>query len=237
MSFRPQPGDHFYKIVLRHGGAASGRSIHAAPDVKKDGATRSRHRRIGIVPDLDQPVIGKISRAHFFVSVIVRRIFRINHDVAIIIGRPRIIAPNVCIGDLMIRIVAAGRQVRVVSKNLSDLENSRGCPAVSFFFVKAWLALTEIPVPHARPFLPNNTGNGPPTIFQSPPRGRSTNRNSPRIEFHVGAIPSISCVQSSGMPSAKALMPRSTNKQITNLHKGGPDRSVMIDIVCKSKPL
>ena len=85
------------------------------------------------MPDLDQPVIGKISRAHFFMGVIVRRILRINYDVAIIIRRTRIIAPNVCVGDLMIRIVAAGRQVRVVSKDLSDLENSRGRPAVSFF--------------------------------------------------------------------------------------------------------
>ena len=86
MSLRSQPGNHFHEVILRHGGAAGGRSIHAAPDVKKDGATRSGHRRIGIVPDLDQPVIGKISRAHFFVSVIVRRILRINYDVAIVIA-------------------------------------------------------------------------------------------------------------------------------------------------------
>ncbi|KAG0505391.1 MAG: hypothetical protein Udaeo_12750 [Candidatus Udaeobacter sp.] len=105
--------------------------------MKKDGATRSGHRRIGIVSDLDQPVIGKIAGAHFFVSVIVRRILRINYDVAIVIWRPRIIAPNVCVGDLMIRIVGARRQVRVISKNPSDLENSRGRPAVPFFFAKA----------------------------------------------------------------------------------------------------
>jgi hypothetical protein len=42
----------------------------------------------------------------------------------------------------MIRKVAAWRQVRVVSKDLSDLEDSRGRPAVSFFFAKAWLVLT-----------------------------------------------------------------------------------------------
>jgi len=142
MSLRSEPGNHFHEVILRHGGAAGGRSIHAAPDVKKDGATRSRHRRIGIVPDLDQPVIGKISRTHFFVTVIVRRILRINYDVAIIIGGPWIIAPNVCVGNLMIRKVATGRQVGVVSEDLSDLENSGGRPAVSFFFAKAWLVLT-----------------------------------------------------------------------------------------------
>ena len=85
MSVRSQPGDHFYKIVLRHGRATGRRSIHAAPDVKKDGATRSGHGRIRIVSDLDQPVIGKIARAHFFVTVIVGRILRINYDVSIVI--------------------------------------------------------------------------------------------------------------------------------------------------------
>ncbi len=89
------------------------------------------------MPDLDQPVIGKISGTHFFMGVIVRRILRINYDVAIVIWRTRIIAPNVCVGDLMIRIVAAGRQARVVPEHLSDFENSRGRPAVSFFFAKA----------------------------------------------------------------------------------------------------
>ena len=142
MSLRSQPGNYFYKVVLRHGRATGRSPIDATPDVKKDSATRSGHRRIGIVSDLDQPVIGKISRTHFFVAVIVRRILRINYDVAIIVGRPRIIAPNICVSDLMIRIVAASRQVCVVSKDLSDLENSRGRAAVSFFFAKAWLVLS-----------------------------------------------------------------------------------------------
>jgi hypothetical protein len=62
--------------------------------------------------------------------------------------------------------------------------------------------------------LPNNAGNGPATTFQSPPRGRSNNRNSPRIEFHVGAIPRMSCVQSSGRPSAQALVVSQLSKRI-----------------------
>lgn len=85
MSIRSQPGNHFYQVVLRHRGATGRSSVDAAPDVKKDGATCSGHRRIGIVPDLDQPVIRKITRAHFFVAVIVRRIFGIYDDVAIVI--------------------------------------------------------------------------------------------------------------------------------------------------------
>ena len=142
MSLCSQPGDYFYKVVLRHGCATGRRSVDAAADVKKDRATRSGHRRIGIVSNLDQPVIGEIARAHFFVSVIVRRVFRINYDVAIVIRRSRIVAPNVCVGDLIIRVVGAGREVCLVSKDLSNLENSRGRAAVSFFFAKAWLVLT-----------------------------------------------------------------------------------------------
>src|SRR4029078_1861918 len=82
-------------------------------------------------------------RRDFCMVVIVRLILLIDYDVAIIIRRPRIIAPNVCVGDLMIRIVAAGRQVCVVPKDLSDLENSRGRTTVSFSFAKAWLVLTQ----------------------------------------------------------------------------------------------
>ena len=92
--------------------------------------------------DLDQPVIGEIARAHFFVTVIVRRILRINYNVTIVIRRTWIIAPNVCAGDLTIWIVATGWQMRLVAKDFSDRENSRGRAAVSFFFAKAWLVLS-----------------------------------------------------------------------------------------------
>ena len=142
MSFGSQPGNHFHEVILRHGGAAGCRSVHTAPDVKKDGAARSGHWRIRIVPDVDQPMIGKISGPHFFVTVIVRWILRINYDVSIVIWRSRIIAPNVCVGNLVIRIIAAGRQVRVVPEHLTNLENSRGRATVSFSFAKTWLVLS-----------------------------------------------------------------------------------------------
>src|SRR4030095_9426694 len=142
MPVRSQPGDHFYQIILRHRCATGRRPVDAAPDMKKDGASFSGHRRIGIVPDLDQPVIGEIARAHFFVTVIVGRILRINYNVTIVIRRTRIIAPNVCVGDLMIWIVATRWQVCVLPKDLSDRENSRGRTTVSFSFAKTWLVLS-----------------------------------------------------------------------------------------------
>src|SRR5437763_563127 len=90
--------------------------------------------------------------------VIVRRIFRINHDVAIVVGRSRIITPNVCIGDLMIRIVGAGRQLCVISEDLPDRENSCGCTTVSLFFVQPWLVLTCDPCSPRKTILAEQYG-------------------------------------------------------------------------------
>src|SRR5437588_10213145 len=63
----------------------------------------------------------------------------------IIVGRSRIIAPDVCLSYLMVRIVAARRQVRFVSEDFANLEYSRRRTAVSLFFTKAWLVLPGEP--------------------------------------------------------------------------------------------
>jgi hypothetical protein len=63
-----------------------------------------------------------------------------------------------------------------------------------------------MPLPHAIPLLPNNTGTGGVTAVQDPPRERSNNCNLPRIEFQSGATPTMSCEQSAGTPSACALL-------------------------------
>src|SRR5438477_9305317 len=90
--------------------------------------------------------------------VIVRRIFRINYDVAIVVGRSRIIAPNVCIGHLMIRILRAVRQLCVVSEDLSDREYSCGCTTVSLFFVQPWLVLNCDPCSPRKAILAEQYG-------------------------------------------------------------------------------
>ena len=91
--------------------------------------------------NLHQPMISEIAGPHFFVAVIVGRILGIDHDVAIVIGRARIIAPNVGFRDLVIGIFAAGRQLRFVTKNFSDGKNPGGSAAVSFLFVQSLLIL------------------------------------------------------------------------------------------------
>ena len=93
------------------------------------------------MPDLNQPLVSEVTRAHFFVSVIIRRIFRINQDMPIVVRRTRVIAPNVRFSDLMIRIIRSSRQVRIVSENLSDLENSRRRAAISLLLSKTRLVL------------------------------------------------------------------------------------------------
>src|SRR5437588_2915386 len=74
-------------------------------------------------------------------GVIVGLIFRIDHNMAIVIRRARVIAPNVCLGDLMIRIVASVREMRIVSEDLSDFEDSSRCAAISLFLSKTRLVL------------------------------------------------------------------------------------------------
>ena len=86
MASRSQPGDDFYEIGFGHRRAAGGGMIYAAPNMKENRTACARHRRVGVVPDLNKPVIRKIAGTHFFVSVIVWRIFRIDNDVAIVIG-------------------------------------------------------------------------------------------------------------------------------------------------------
>src|SRR5690349_2683403 len=99
--------------------------------MKKNCAPRAGHWRIGIMPDLDEPLICEIARAHFFMSVVVRRILRIDHDMAIVIRRERVVAPNVCLTDLMIWIVSASGQVGIVPEDLSNFEDAGRRAAVS----------------------------------------------------------------------------------------------------------
>src|SRR5438552_15278968 len=142
-----QPCDQLHEIWLCHRRTARGRPINAAPNMKKNRAACAGYWRIGVVSDLDEPMIRKITRAHFFVRVIVRRILGINYNMAIVIRRPRVIAPHVCFGYLVIRVVGSRRQVRFVSENFADLEYSGRRPPVSLFFSKARLVLPGEPCP------------------------------------------------------------------------------------------
>src|SRR5437899_11323907 len=141
MTRRAQPFDQPNKIGFGHGRAAGRRPVQTAPDVKKNRTACARHRRIGIMPDLNEPAISKIARAHFFMRVVVGWIFRVNDNVPIVMWRARVVAPNVRFGHLMIWIIRAWRQVCVVTENLADLENTRRRATVALLFVKTGLVL------------------------------------------------------------------------------------------------
>src|SRR5438046_10701465 len=97
-----QPCDQLHEIWLCHRRTARGRPINTAPNMKKNRAACAGYRRIGVVSDLDEPMIRKITRAHFFVRVIVRRILGINYNMAIVIRLPRTLPPDVSLGSLLV---------------------------------------------------------------------------------------------------------------------------------------
>ena len=100
------------------------------------------------MPDLNQPLISKISRAHFFVAVIVWRIVWINDDMPIVVGRSRIVTPYIGFGYLMVGVIAPRGQMRVVSKDLTDLEDASRRSSVTLLFLKSRFILTsESPAP------------------------------------------------------------------------------------------
>ena len=154
MPLRPQPTYQPYEVCFRHRRAPSGRSVNAAPNMEKNRAARARDWRIGIVSNLDQPVIRKIARSHFFVGVIIRRVLRINHDMSVVMGRPGVVTPHVCFGHLMIWIIGATGQLRFISKNLADFENSRGRSSIALFFSKSGLVLSGEPCSPGNPIFP-----------------------------------------------------------------------------------
>ena len=141
MPLRPQPSYQLYEVYFGHSRATSRGPIQTAPNMEENRAADSGNRWIGIVPDFNEPVIGKIARAHFFVRVIVRRILGINYDMTIVIRRPGVIAPHVCFGHLVVRVIGPRGQIRIVTKNFADLENSRGRSSIAFFLSKSWLVL------------------------------------------------------------------------------------------------
>jgi hypothetical protein len=78
-------------------------------------------------------------------AIIVGRITRIDHDMPVVIGRTRIVAPDISVGHLMKWIICSRRQRRIVGKNLADLKNASGCPTITLVFSQTRLVLTGDP--------------------------------------------------------------------------------------------
>ena len=63
----------------------------------------------------------------------------------VVIGRTRIVAPDISVGHLMKWIICSRRQRRIVGKNLADLKNASGCPTITLVFSQTRLVLTGDP--------------------------------------------------------------------------------------------
>src|SRR4051812_27317894 len=98
-----QPRNRFHQLRLGHCPAAGRRPVFAAANMEKNRAAGAWNWRIGVVSNVDEPMISEIARAHFFVAVIVRRIFWIDYYMPVVIRRTRIIAPDVSLGYVMER--------------------------------------------------------------------------------------------------------------------------------------
>ena len=85
MPRRAQPSDDSHEVWLRHGCATRRRAIHSAANMKKNSAACTGDWRVGIMPDLDEPVIREIARAHFLMRVIIRRVVGIDDDVPVVV--------------------------------------------------------------------------------------------------------------------------------------------------------
>ena len=110
--------------------------------MKEDGASLVRHRRVGIVPDFDQPAVGKIVVPHFFFCEPGRRIVRVvNRDETVVVRAGRIVDPGVRFRHLVKGEIRPGRERRIVGVNFAKAKNSGGGAAVAFFFAEPAFSL------------------------------------------------------------------------------------------------
>src|SRR3954451_14326183 len=82
-----QPCDESHQILLSHSRTTCRRPIYSATDVKENRTAIPWHRWIRVVANLNQPAIGEVAAAHFFMAVIVGWITWIDYHVSIIIRR------------------------------------------------------------------------------------------------------------------------------------------------------
>ena len=100
MSGRIQPCNHGPQIFLAHCGASGRRgSSVPAPDMEKNGGTRTRHGFLpsvcGIMPDKQFQTVGVIIQLHLLLELPRRDGIMLQHKVLVIQGRGRVIHPHV----------------------------------------------------------------------------------------------------------------------------------------------
>jgi hypothetical protein len=105
--------------------------------MEKNRAPVARHRRIGVVTNLDQPAICEVVVPHFLFVEPRRRICRvIDSDETIVVGIGNVIHPGIGGRNLMKGIIRPRRQLRVVSVNLSETKNSGRGALIALFLAQ-----------------------------------------------------------------------------------------------------
>src|SRR5260221_8769237 len=85
VSSRSQPSNERDQIRLCHGRTSSRRSSRSATNMEKDRASVTRHRRIGVVADLDPPAISEIPPPHLRLLVPRWRLFLVDFNILILV--------------------------------------------------------------------------------------------------------------------------------------------------------
>src|SRR4030095_13695948 len=143
MALLPQPADQLHQRTLRHRRATGGRPHLAAADVKKNRAPLVRLWRIGIVPNLDQPAIGKILMAHLFFRKPGWGMLRVvDRDKTIIVRTGGVIDPGVGFGHLMKGKFRTRRERRIVGVDFADAKDAGRRATVPLLFAQAVFILT-----------------------------------------------------------------------------------------------
>lgn len=160
MPRRPQPLDDLDEVWFIHCSAATGRTVWAAPDVEKNGTARTRHRRVGVVPDLEKPFIGKVSVAHFLFFKPRGNTFPgVDHHMPIVEGigwivRPRIPSPHLVVGNTCTR-----RGLGRIAIELANRKASGGSPAIPLLLELSPGVEQGTPAP-GKPLATQQYGNG-----------------------------------------------------------------------------
>ena len=168
MSVRSQPGNHFYKIVLRHGRATCRRPVNATPDVKKDGAAGSGALGTprGIVLELPSP--------HFNVSM-GREGYQLRAaDGRLMLHRVKCTLPRTAMGqqEPCRAPLRHGRRPSESGQNRCSAVNGECVPlsAVSTCSnVRVWMLIIRIPA--YRPAVPLVDLLGPSQALRAPDAG------------------------------------------------------------------
>src|SRR5260221_5833662 len=98
--------------------------------MEKDRVSVTRHRRIGVVADLDQPAIGEIPQPHLRLLVPGWRIVRVDFNMLIIVRATHVIDPGVSRFHRVEGLVRTVRERLVIRVDNTDFEDSCRRPVV-----------------------------------------------------------------------------------------------------------